>query len=125
MVEVAADSGPATSVQWVGQTRAEALAQARGDPRRGKKLLTEFGCPACHRITGVPRAKGGVGPPLTRWAERQYISGRLVNTPSALAVWIMNPRAIEPGTVMPNLGVSLQQAEDMAAYLYTLGKPPR
>jgi mono/diheme cytochrome c family protein len=125
MVRAAADSGAATDVEWLGQTRAEALAQARGDPGRGKKLLAEFGCAACHRIPGIPRAEGRVGPPLTRWAERQYISGRLVNTPSALAVWIMNPPAIDSGTAMPNLGVSLEQAEDMAAYLYTLGKPPR
>ena len=124
MVRATADSGAATSVEWLGQSRAEALAQDRGDPKRGKELLDEFGCVACHRIPGIPGAKGQVGPPLTRWAERQYISGRLVNMPSTLAVWIMNPEAIEPGTVMPNLGVSLEQAEDMAAYLYTLGSRP-
>jgi cytochrome c len=30
------------------------------------------------------------------------------------------PQSIEPGTGMPNLGVSDGQARDIAAYLYTL-----
>jgi cytochrome c1 len=34
--------------------------------------------------------------------------------------WIEDPVAIEPGTAMPNLGVTGNQAHDMAAYLYTL-----
>jgi cytochrome c1 len=34
--------------------------------------------------------------------------------------WIETPQAIEPGTAMPNLGVTEQRARDMAAYLYTL-----
>jgi mono/diheme cytochrome c family protein len=121
---VAADSGAAATVQWLGATRAEALARVAGDPVRGKELLLKLGCPACHHIPGVPGAGGEVGPPLTRWAERQYISGRLVNTPAALAAWISNPQGFEPGTVMPNLGASLEQARDMAAYLYTLGRRP-
>jgi mono/diheme cytochrome c family protein len=120
----AADSGTATGVQWLAPTRAEALARVPGDPVQGKEWLGEFGCSACHRIPGVPGAQGDVGPPLTRWAERQFISGSLVNTPSALVAWIANPQGIEPGTAMPNLGVSPQQAEDMAAYLYTLGNRP-
>jgi cytochrome c2 len=48
-----------------------------------------------------------------------------VNTPAALAAWIVNPRAVEPGTAMPVLGVTFEQAGDMAAYLYTLGDAPR
>jgi cytochrome c len=30
------------------------------------------------------------------------------------------PQSIEPGTAMPNLGVSDGRARDIAAYLYTL-----
>jgi mono/diheme cytochrome c family protein len=122
LAQAASDSGATADVQWVGPTRAEALAQVRGDAERGKRLLREFGCTSCHLIPGIRRADGAVGPPLTRWAERQFVSGRLVNTPAALAAWIVNPRAVEPNTAMPVLGVSAEQAEDMAAYLYTLGR---
>lgn len=125
LVRAVADTGAAVGAQWLGPTRAEALARVRGDPARGKELLREFGCVSCHRIPGVAGGRGAVGPPLTRWAERQFISGRLVNTPGALMAWIMNPTAVEPGTAMPVLGVNAEQAEHMAAYLYTLGSLPR
>jgi cytochrome c len=34
--------------------------------------------------------------------------------------WLRNPKAIEQGTAMPNLGLTEQQARDIASYLYTL-----
>jgi hypothetical protein len=51
---------------------------------------------------------------------RTIIAGELPNTPANLKAWIMNPVEIEPGTAMPNLGVTDGQAHDIAAYLYTL-----
>jgi cytochrome c1 len=35
-----------------------------------------------------------------------------------LIKWIRNPQQIEPGTAMPDLGVSEDEAGDIAAYLY-------
>jgi mono/diheme cytochrome c family protein len=120
-----ADSSDTVSIQWIGPTRAEALAQVRGDPARGRELLRTFGCRSCHIIPGVPGPGGDLGPPLTRWTERQFISGRLVNVPAELTAWILNPKAIDPGTAMPALGATVAQVEDMVAYLYTLGARPR
>jgi cytochrome c1 len=37
-----------------------------------------------------------------------------------LILWLQNPQAVEPGTVMPNLGLTEIEARDIAAYLYTL-----
>jgi cytochrome c1 len=34
--------------------------------------------------------------------------------------WIQHPQAIEPKTVMPELGVSDQDVKDITAFLYTL-----
>ena len=34
--------------------------------------------------------------------------------------WIENPPAIDPKTAMPNMGVTVRDARDIAAYLYTL-----
>ena len=51
------------------------------------------------------------------------IAGKLPNTPPDLVRWIMHPQAIEPGTDMPDLGVPLRGARDIAAYLLTLGSP--
>ena len=47
-------------------------------------------------------------------------SGNAYNTPDNLAAWIRRPDSVEPGTVMPTLGVSEQDARDIAGYLYTL-----
>ncbi|WP_340315452.1 c-type cytochrome [Rhizorhabdus argentea] len=91
-----------------------------GNPAHGKALVAAFGCGACHSIPGVPQADAMVGPPLSGIATRVYIAGRLENRPGNLIRWIENPRAIDPQTVMPPLGVREAQARDIAAFLYTL-----
>jgi cytochrome c len=91
-----------------------------GNPATGKALMQSYGCGSCHVIPGIRTARGMVGPPLLYYSRRTIIAGELPNTPANLAAWIENPVSIEPGTAMPNLGVTDTQAHDMAAYLYTL-----
>lgn len=91
-----------------------------GNPAAGKALIQSYGCGSCHIIPGIRTARGMVGPPLLYFSRRTIIAGELPNTPANLEAWIRNPVAIEPGTAMPNLGVTDSQAHDMAAYLYTL-----
>ena len=100
-----------------GGARPEVLATVQGDPRRGEAALGRYGCGACHVIPGLARASGKVGPPLTDFAERSYIAGNVFNTPNNLVAWIRRPDSVEPGTVMPTLGVTEQDARDMSAYL--------
>jgi cytochrome c1 len=61
-----------------------------------------------------------VGPSLRGFAERAYIAGRIPNTENNLVAWIVNPQQIDPQTAMPNLGVTSQEARNVAAYLYGL-----
>ena len=98
----------------------EVAAVATGDPERGRSAISQYGCGACHTIPGVAGADGTVGPPLARFAQRDYIAGELRNTPENLVRWIQDPPAVEPRTAMPNLGVTEADAHDIAAYLYTL-----
>ncbi|GAB1692891.1 c-type cytochrome [Krasilnikovia sp. M28-CT-15] len=91
-----------------------------GDPGRGATLITRYGCGACHTVPGVNGADGLVGPPLTRFGSRSYIAGELVNSGPNLQRWIQDPQAVEPGTAMPDLHVTPQDAQDIAAYLFTL-----
>ena len=91
-----------------------------GDAERGRLLLRQFGCGACHRIPGVADAQGNVGPPLDGVAKRVYLGGMLPNSPDAMVRWIRDPRRVDPQTAMPALGVSEEHARDMAAYLHTL-----
>lgn len=91
-----------------------------GRPDRGAELISRYGCGSCHTIPGVNRADGLVGPPLTRFGARSYIAGQLPNNADNLRRWVSDPQAVEPGTAMPNLGVTAIDAQDIAAYLYTL-----
>jgi hypothetical protein len=58
--------------------------------------------------------------PELRIANRIYIAGVLQNTPDNMVRWIENPKAVNEKTVMPNLGVTPNDAGDIAGYLYTL-----
>jgi cytochrome c len=104
----------------LGGSGSEAQAVPGGDPERGRRLIGEYGCGSCHMIPGVPASLGRVGPRFEEFADRAFIVGGLRNEPANLVRWIRFPQEIEPGTVMPNLGVSEAHAADIAAYLYTL-----
>lgn len=60
------------------------------------------------------------GPPLSNWSERRYIAGTLTNTPEHLRLWLRHPQSVKPGDGMPDLGLSENDAGDIAAYLRTL-----
>lgn len=91
-----------------------------GDAERGQQAIRAYGCDSCHTIPGIPTANSTAGPPLNDWAERHFIAGSLANTADNLILWIRFPQSVEPGTAMPDLGVSEQEARDISAYLFTL-----
>ena len=103
-----------------GCRRPSPAMEAGGDPKQGAILLSAHGCGSCHTIPGVSEATGTIGPPLTGYARRVYVAGKLPNQVGNLIRWIRNPQSIEPGTAMPNLPVNEPEARAMAAYLYTL-----
>lgn len=93
-----------------------------GDPDAAPELLRRYGCGGCHTVPGVRGARGLVGPPLTAFGERGYIAGRLVNTPENLVRWIVNPQSVDPETAMPQTGIGVEDASDVAAFLYSLDR---
>jgi cytochrome c1 len=96
------------------------LVVAGGDRAQGATAIHTLGCGACHMIPGIRDATGTVGPPLIDFGRRGIIAGQLPNTSENLIRWIQVPQSIEPGTAMPNLGATAQQARDIAAYLAAL-----
>jgi cytochrome c551/c552 len=84
-----------------------------GDPERGRALVQSYGCLSCHE-------NGAVGPALDDIGARSYLGGKFPNVPGVMQQWIRHPQSLKPGTVMPDLGVSARDADDMAAYLATL-----
>jgi cytochrome c2 len=103
-----------------GDSPGTAVPTDGGDPVRGRVLMAQYQCGACHAIPGVPGARGTLGPPLEGFALHSYISGELPNRPDTLRRWIADPAALVPDTAMPDVGASEADAADMAAYLGTL-----
>jgi cytochrome c1 len=95
---------------------------AGGKAKEGPAAMREYGCGSCHTIPGVRGAHAKVAPPLAAWKHRRFIAGRVPNTPDELVRWIIHPQGIKPGTAMPDMGVTDQDARHIAAYLYTLEK---
>jgi cytochrome c1 len=91
-----------------------------GSPDAGKEAILRHGCGSCHTIPGVKGADALVGPPLMKFGKRSYIAGELANTPENLMRWVQDPKGVEPGTDMPNLGVTADEARNIAAYLENL-----
>jgi cytochrome c2 len=90
-----------------------------GDPEHGRLLFTARGCGTCHELAGVAGANGRVGPALTGIAKQAYIAGMLPNNPGNMARWIAEPQKVVPGNAMPDMGLSVSEARDLAAFLYT------
>ena len=102
------------------QEKVQNAAMTGGDAGRGEAAILRYGCTACHSIPGIKGPRGMVGPPLEHMASRGFIAGNYQNTPQNLAQWLQNPQAMDPENAMPNLGVTPEDARDIAAYLYTL-----
>ncbi len=103
-----------------GKITAPYTVETGGDVHRGAAVINQYRCGACHYIPGIHDARGMVGPPLMFFGQRTFIAGEVPNSPENLVQWIRSPKSIEPGTAMPDLGLSEQEARDAAAYLYTL-----
>jgi len=78
------------------------------------------GCISCHTIRGTPAA-GVLGPDLTHVGSRSTIgAGVLRNTPTNMASWVKEPHKVKKGNLMLDMGLSDEQARDVAAYLGSL-----
>ena len=109
---VACDSGHAAV--------SEAETLTGGSVERGKAAIGKYGCGSCHTIPGIAGAEATVGPPLNGIAVRGYLAGHLPNSVDNMEKWIQHPQRIDPQVVMPEMGVTDQDARDITAYLYTL-----
>lgn len=101
-------------------TRRAAEQLTGGNPDRAPAAMRRYGCTSCHTIPGVDGASAAVGPPLSAFGRRSYIAGHLSNDAQTLVRWIRRPHSLDPRTAMPEMGVTDQDARDIAAYLYTL-----
>src|SRR5204863_3404951 len=86
--------------------------------QQGVKVILQRGCGGCHTIPNIPGASGTIGPNLgpngdiPPVSQRKTIAGGAVpnNSPADLANWILDPPSVKPGTAMPKLGLSPDEA---------------
>ncbi|MBC7938927.1 MAG: c-type cytochrome [Chitinophagaceae bacterium] len=87
---------------------------------RGRQLVVDKGCATCHVFPDVRWPRGGLGPSLSDFGRQGLIAGRLPNQPGVLMQYVRNAPALVPGTAMPAITMSDQEARDVTAYLLTL-----
>jgi mono/diheme cytochrome c family protein len=117
---VRAAGAVAEQPQPAARQEAQPPQSLRGDAERGKVAMQQYACVSCHEVPGVTGAVSTVGPPLSGMAQRGFIGGVLPNTRENMVRWLRDPQAVDPRSAMPNLGVSMQHANDLAAYIETL-----
>jgi cytochrome c1 len=96
------------------------VALEKPSAKRGAQAINQYACVTCHEIPGIVGANAPVGPSLAGVASRVMLGGVLPNSPDNLVLWLRFPQKAAPRTAMPDLGVSEQDARDIAAYLATL-----
>jgi cytochrome c oxidase subunit 2 len=85
---------------------------------KGEKLFMTKGCMGCHSLQAVKAPKGLIGPNLANVGARSHIAaGWLKNTDENLERWIREPQTVKKGVLMPNLGVTEEEARALRAYL--------
>jgi len=108
--------------RWAQAQRQPVPANAPLDPSaaEGRRLFETTACINCHVVSGTV-ANGRFGPDLTHLMSRDTIaSGAAPNTPENLRLWIENPDAIKPGSLMPAMNLSREEFDRVNAYLLTL-----
>lgn len=90
------------------------------DVQRGRQLVMQHGCTACHAFPDVQWPRGRLGPSLEGFGSQGLIAGQLPNQPGVLMAFVRNAPALVPGTAMPAFPMSDQDARDVTAYLVQL-----
>jgi cytochrome c oxidase subunit 2 len=102
---------------WAGHMQS-LVAKPPAAQSEGEKLFLAKGCVGCHSLNAYEAPKGLIGPNLANVGARTHIAaGTLENTDENLAHWIMNPQSIKQGVLMPNLGITADEAKALVAYL--------
>lgn len=122
---------PADFDAWMADQTADAAEPAPGTlAAEGKALFQGRGCAGCHTIRGVNELPRDLevlptgrewAPDLTHVGSRGTFAGSLFElNPTELAQWLRNPPARKDGSLMPNLGLSQAEIEQLVAYLLSL-----
>ncbi|HEY2546077.1 MAG TPA: cytochrome c oxidase subunit II [Candidatus Acidoferrum sp.] len=86
----------------------------------GRRVFETTACVDCHAVGGT-NGTGRFGPDLTHLMSRSTIAaGAAANTKENLRLWIQNPDAIKPGSLMPAMQLTDADLDALVRYLETL-----
>jgi len=117
LLRVYVDS-PEDFERWIEAQRRPA--PANDAVTRGREIFETTACVNCHTVRGTP-AEGTFGPDLTHLMSRETIAaGAAPNTPENLRIWIRDPDALKPGSLMPAMNLSDEDANAVTQYMESL-----
>ena len=115
----AAAGATITSLGAATQQAAPAVPDTTTPAGKGAKLFATRGCIGCHTLDATTKATM-IGPNLANVGGRRYIgAGTLLNNDENLARWVFNPQLIKHGVLMQPMGLTMDEARQVAAYLRT------
>jgi cytochrome c oxidase subunit 2 len=86
----------------------------------GRHVFETTACINCHAIRGTV-ADGRFGPDLTHLMSRATLaSGAAQNTPENLRLWLKDPEAIKPGSLMPAMQMTDAELDALVRYMQSL-----
>ena len=95
-------------------------AQPSDAVNEGRHIFETTACVNCHTVSGT-MANGRFGPDLTHLMSRDTIaSGAAPNTREQLRLWIHQPDAIKPGSLMPAMMLTDKELDALMAYMESL-----
>ncbi len=101
---------------------APSLVEVSAEPAQiahGKELLTARGCVGCHQVSGAGLPSPPKNDPVVRTLglapDLRFARERA--EPAAIARWLLDPTKVKRDAAMPNLGLSVADAHDLAAFL--------
>ena len=110
--------GPEDFAAWVRAQQKPAVEDSAAIA--GRRVFERNACMNCHAVGGTP-ANGRFGPDLTHLMSRTTIAaGAAENTHDNLRLWIQDPSAIKPGSLMPAMKLSDVDLDAVVSYMETL-----
>jgi cytochrome c2 len=104
-----------TEYLWANSKPKELPAGRTGNAEAGKQIVETVGCFGCHAIGPIEEA-------ANQSQTRRRHGFNLANQGSKVSAswlynWVKDPRSVWPGTKMPNLRLTDEEAANVAAYL--------
>src|ERR1700739_3650860 len=110
--------GPEDFTSWVRAQQKLAVEDAGAIA--GRRVFERNACMNCHAVGGTP-ANERFGPDLTHLMSRATLAaGAAENTHNNLRLWIQDPSAIKPGSLMPAMKLSDADLDSVVSYMETL-----